>query len=106
MFNGLRAKFAVKKNARKLPAQLARDYGKSETYIEGQIGRAVAAVGLNPKFIVLAYAAFLPKTLFDELRPNMPIKLEYEEARILFIDAMPIILESTTSPAPQRDDVY
>jgi hypothetical protein len=106
VFNGLRAKFAVKNYARKLPAQLARDYRKSETYGGGQIRRAVVAARLNPKFLVLGYAAFLPKALFDELRPSMPIKLEYEEARILFLDAVPIMLVSTTSPAPQRDGVY
>jgi len=98
VFNGLWARLAVKSYAGKLRPRLEHDYGRSETYSDRQIRHAVAVTKLNPKFIVLGYGAFLPKARFDELKPTMPIKLEYEEARILFLDSEPITLESRNSP--------
>jgi hypothetical protein len=56
---------AAKRYAARLPAQLLRDYGASETYTLPQITAATGRAKLPPEFIALAHAAYLPREVFD-----------------------------------------
>ncbi|HEY4940093.1 MAG TPA: DUF6559 family protein [Rhizomicrobium sp.] len=87
---------AARKYAGKLPHQLFVDYGHEEFYSEAQIHRAVADAHLNPRYIVLAFARYLPREHFEKLAPALPVKLDYYAARELFIADEPIVLQSRT----------
>src|SRR5947207_6163984 len=75
---------AAKQYAGRLGSHLARAYGPSEFYSPGQIRTAVAKLGLNPKFIALGYAAFLPEEDFCAVADALPISISYQHARDLF----------------------
>ena len=79
----LRSRRAGKRYARRLGPYLARAYGPSEFYTPAPIRAAVAKTGLNPNFIVLGYAAFLPEHKFDATAGAMPISMSYQDARDL-----------------------
>lgn len=85
---------AARKYARKLPHELARDYGLHEFYTEPDIRNAMAAAGLNQKYAVLGYARFLHRDHFDHLKIHLGLKLGYDEARELFVANEPIVLKS------------
>ena len=68
---------AAKQYARKLGSQLARAYGPSEHYSAPQIRAAVAKLGLNPKYIALGYAGFLPEDAFAAIVADMPSRIPY-----------------------------
>ena len=67
--------------ARRLPAILNKNWGASETYTPGQIDVAVATARLNPRYVALAYAAFLPEEAYAVLKANLPLPLTYGGAR-------------------------
>ena len=79
----LRFRRAAKRYAQHLGPHLARAYGPSEFYSPGQIRAAVAKTGLNPKFIVLGYAAFLPDNEFGANASAVPVSMTYQDARDL-----------------------
>ena len=56
--------------------------------------RAVVESGLDPKYIVFAFARFLDEDEFETLRSQMKVGLPYREARALFIQYEPVQLES------------
>jgi hypothetical protein len=80
----LQIRRAAKQYARRLPPQLARAYGSSESYSRAQVQAASAKLGLNPKYIALGYAAFLPEETFSALTADMAIYISYREAREVF----------------------
>ena len=82
-FCGFRLRRAAKQYARRLGPHLARAYGPSEFYSPGQIRAAVAKTGLNPNFIFLGYAAFLPEHEFGTTASAVPVSTAYQEAREL-----------------------
>ena len=103
MFERLWIKHVVKRYATALPEWLAQNYGSSDYYTIPQIRAAVRALKLNPKFITLAYGMYLPEEEFNTVKDEMPGKLDYSEARLIFLDAMPVKLESRDgTPGPVR----
>jgi hypothetical protein len=62
-----RLRAAAKLYARRLGAQLIRDYGASEHYTPAQIRASVGRAKLPAIHIDLAYAAFLPEESFNQL---------------------------------------
>jgi hypothetical protein len=94
---------AAKRYARLLPDWLQRNYGASERYTLPQIAHGIAAQRLDPRFVVLALAAYQSEAEFEELRPQMPIAMEYAEARDLFERFVPPKLTSAYGePGPIR----
>ena len=85
----IRVRSAAKRYASRLGQSLARSFGGSSTYTPRQIQRGVADCALDPKYIVFAYAAFLPKAEFEVRLSEMPIKLPYLEARDLYLRYVP-----------------
>lgn len=96
MFERLRLKRAARGYARKLPRQLARDYGPSEFYTEAQIRRSVDRAALSAKFVAIGLAAYLHEEAFDALSSTMPIAIDYDEARLLFLSFLPTGISSGT----------
>jgi hypothetical protein len=92
----LRVNRAAKQYALKLPKQLKDGWGGSEHYTPGQIMTSAKKLGLNTNYIAIAYAAFLPKDNFNELRSEMPVPISYDEARTAFIRYCPINLETAS----------
>jgi len=79
----LRLHHAAKRYARRLGPALTRAYGLSERYTPAQIRAAVSKQGLNPEYIALGYAAFLPEDVFASLASEMPVFLPYDGVREL-----------------------
>jgi hypothetical protein len=50
---------AAKPYAQRLPRRLRQGWGASKAYTQGQIDAAVRDLRLNPKYVFIAYAAFL-----------------------------------------------
>jgi len=80
----LRLRQAAKTYARKLGPHLQRAYGASEHYSAGQIRTGVDKLRLDPKFIIFAYAAFLPAVEYEKTAAKAPLYLPYAEALELF----------------------
>jgi hypothetical protein len=51
---------AAKQYARRLPRRLRQGWGGSKTYTRGQIDTAVRDLRLDPRYVFIAYAVFLP----------------------------------------------
>jgi hypothetical protein len=83
-FRILRLRAAAKRYARRLPAYLSRAYANSEVYTPQQIAHAVAALRLPSDHMALAYAAYLPKAAYDEIRAGLKLPMAYEDARAEF----------------------
>ncbi len=64
-FQTYRLNAAAKRYATRLPGQLLRDYGASETYNIAQITSAAERAKLPMAFIALAQATYLPREVFD-----------------------------------------
>jgi hypothetical protein len=94
MFRNFRMKREVKRYASELLPWLEKNYGTSEHYTISQIRSGIRARGLHKKFIALAYAALLPKEEYDLIKDEMPVPLDYDEARVLFITYQPVTLYS------------
>ena len=73
---------------RKLPGFLSQGWGGSKFYKPGQIETAVNRLGLDPKYIGLAYAAYLPEAEFAAL-PDQSLPLSYSEAREVYFRFAP-----------------
>jgi hypothetical protein len=71
----------AKQYAARLGGHLSRAYGASDFYTPGQIRSAVAKLGLNPKFIMLGYAAFLPEKAYIIVSASESIQVPYRDAR-------------------------
>jgi hypothetical protein len=74
---------------RKLPNHLARAYGRGGTYTPGQVRTAVDALRLDPRFVALALAAYLDEADYQALLGDMPLPLDYGEARATFRRHLP-----------------
>ena len=79
-----RMRRAAKQYAHRLGPQLQRAYGASEHYSAGQIRTSVAKLGLNPKFIAIGYAAYLPEQEYGAEARSAPITIPYAVAVDLF----------------------
>ena len=102
----LRKRRAAKRYARKLPKRLKHGWGFSEYYTPGQIKASVKKLKLNPTFIAIGYAAFLPRETYASLGAEMPVQMSYEEARALFDRYFPLELWSAAwEPAPENSYV-
>jgi hypothetical protein len=83
---------------------LLHDFGASEFFTPRQIDAAVARLQLDRKYIVLGYAAFLPKTPFDELAAHLPVTMGYKEAQALYERFIPAVASgSTVTPATDTE---
>jgi hypothetical protein len=89
LFADLKRKRAMKQYGRELPRRLYGDYGASTFFTPGQIATAAKKLKLPPEFMVYGYAMFLPKEIFEELKPTMQNPLSYEEARAGFVPYNP-----------------
>ena len=54
-FENYRRKRAAKRYARRLTPRLAKDYGRSEFYTKAQIDTVIKNLGLESKFVAIAY---------------------------------------------------
>ena len=99
MFGRWLLRRAARKYAAKLPHQLFVDYGHEEFYTVAQINHAIADAHLNPSYTILGYARYLPRERFEDLRIELNVYLGYDEARALFIENEPIVLESRNGTA-------
>src|SRR4051812_18976580 len=88
---------AAKQYAHRLGPQLARAYGPSEFYSPAQIEAGIAKLGLNPQFIAIGYAGFLPSENYSRAAAQAPIYIEYGEARELFERFQPANLFSASA---------
>ncbi len=79
-----RTRRSAKNYARKLGPHLQRAYGAAAHYSPGQIRTSVTKLGLNPKFVALAYAAFLTEDEYTAIASTLPVELAYGQARELF----------------------
>ncbi len=64
-FENYRRRRAAKRYARRLPPRLAKDYGRSEFYTKAQIDTAIKNLGLESKYVAIAYGGCLPKEEFE-----------------------------------------
>lgn len=94
----LRRNRAARRYARELAPWLERSYGASDSYAPPQIRAGVKELKLDPAFIAIGYAAFLPEEEFDALRPETADRLAYAEARALFERFRPPMRFSVSGP--------
>jgi hypothetical protein len=102
MFGNFRMKREIKRYAKELLPWLAQNFGESDYYTIPQVRAGIRALGLYKKFIALAYAATLPKAEYELIKDELPASLEYEEARLLFIENQPVRLYSRETGTPQN----
>jgi hypothetical protein len=97
---------AAKRYARALPLWLRRHYGGGdegrESYTLPQIRKGVSALKLDPKYIALAYAAYLPESEYNALNAELPRQIAFDEARALFVEYEPIKLQARHSGPRKR----
>lgn len=79
----------AKRYAHTLPKYLQDAYLDSEFYTRAQIDHAVKALRLPEEYIGLAYAAYLPKSAFEETHATLPLPMNYEDARSEFFRHVP-----------------
>ncbi len=102
-FENYRRRRAAKRYARRLPPRLAKDNGRSEFYTKAQIDTAIKNLGLESKYLAIAYGGCLPKEEFEGWVHAMPIPMSYVEARTRYLRHKPIKLRSRTgTPGPMR----
>ncbi|HWD28368.1 MAG TPA: DUF6559 family protein [Rhizomicrobium sp.] len=94
MFDAWRLRHAARAYAAKLPRRLVRDYGERDPYTVPQVRNAIVHAGLNPRYAVLAYARFLPRSDFENLLLGLEVQLPYDDARKLFVANEPVALTS------------
>ena len=75
---------AAKQYARRLGPQLARAYGPSEFYSPAQIQGGGGKLGLDSRYIAIGYVGFLPQDDYARAVADVPIRIEYHEARDMF----------------------
>jgi hypothetical protein len=64
---------------------LVQRHGEKSAYTSEQIEQAVAEAGLNQRYIVLGYAAFLDAEAFASVTSRVPEFLPFYEARTLLV---------------------
>ena len=79
---------AAKSYARRLGPQLTRDYGYSAHYTPEQIRASVKRAKLDPSYLDLAYAVFLPEESFRHLAQPANMA-DYEILNRLFAASKP-----------------
>ena len=89
---------AAKQYARRLGPHLTRAYGAAEHYTASQIRASVAKLGLNPKYITIGYAAYLPSDEYAAAA-SAPVSIPYGEARRFFERFRPTALFSPSDNA-------
>ena len=86
----------AKRYARRLSPRLAKDYGSSEFYTKAQIDTAIKKLGLQSRFVAIAYGGLLPKEEYEEWVHVMPAPMSYVEARTALLLYKPVKLFSRT----------
>jgi hypothetical protein len=99
----LRRDLAAWRYGRRLTRVMIRSWGASETYTPAQIRAAVRKLRLDRRYIALAYATFLSPEGYEAERANMPVVLDYDDARERFWTWTPSEATGTAvGPAPER----
>jgi hypothetical protein len=80
-----------------MPQELASRYGASERYTPEQIRRVVQQTGLDARFLVLGYAAFLALPEFSTAASGLQVNPWFERARALFNQFLPKHWDSADS---------
>jgi len=80
----VRIRSEAKRYASRLGPSLQRNFGAGPAYTPRQIQRSISDCGLDPRYIVFGYAAFLTEIEFNAHRSDMPVALPYQEARSLY----------------------
>lgn len=80
-WRNFRIERAAKRYAADLPDALELGWGPLKYYTACQIRTAVVSLDLNPDFIALAYARFLPEERFPLVAEEMRVPMSYDEAR-------------------------
>lgn len=80
---------AARRYAAELPPALLRWLGPRKYYTVCQVRTAVKALGLNPKYIVLGHACFLPEERFQDELESMKLRLPYADARAIMARHLP-----------------
>jgi hypothetical protein len=107
LLRALRLKRAARKYARVLPRWLASAYGNKDTYTQAQVLKAVSSTGLDARFVGIAFAAYLAKPEFEALKHSLPVQVEYEAARVLFVSSVPVTATSADNfPSPPNTDTW
>jgi hypothetical protein len=112
LFEAYRLRWAAKQYATRRPSELARRYGASAHYTADQIRRTAEQAGLNLRFVVLGYAAFLAEREFSDASEHLSVNPRYAGARALFDRFRPRHWDSADSKetinsggSPGPDDV-
>ena len=71
----------IQGHARSLRRCLARDYGASKTYTEGQVRTAMMKIRFPAQLLAAGYAAFVSRDDFSKL-PDMPATYDVLRAEI------------------------
>jgi hypothetical protein len=88
---------------RRLPAALAKNWGRSAHYTPQQVRRALQMTGLEGKYDFLAMAAFLTRE--DYLLCSKPgVWLDYDLARQMFTTGSSGMLAGTYAYGPVWND--
>ncbi len=97
---------AAKLYALKLPQALAEGWGGSTYYTPEQIRVAATKMKLPPRFIAIAYAAYLPEKTYVERAAQMPMAFPYDQAReAFFAHVAPHLTGDGFEPPPLRSEV-
>ena len=72
---------AARRYAAELPPALLKALGWRKYYTVCQVRTVVKALGLDPTYIVLGHACFLPEERFGEELESMKVRLPDGEAR-------------------------
>ena len=79
-FQRFRLRRAAKAYALRLPDVLRAGYGPKTHYTAGQIRAAVTKAKLDPRFIVLGFAAFMTEEAFNEVAGELPVAMSHADA--------------------------
>jgi hypothetical protein len=102
-FRSMRLKWVARRYARTLPPWLANAYGKKVSYSEAQLRSAVAKTGLDARFIGIAFSAYLQKPEFEALKSSLPVPMDYEAVRELFVSSTPVNVVSADGFLPPKN---
>ena len=69
-----------------LPESLSQSYGRNETYTIDQIRVSYKRLKLDSSLLVFAYATFLTREDFEDVKSREEVTGEYEEIRTLIFD--------------------
>lgn len=95
-FRRWRMRRAAKQYARRLGPYLQHAYGASDCYSPAQIRTSVRKLGLNPGFIALGYAGFVPGDQYALAANDAPVWIPYAEAHGVFEQFRPPVLFSAS----------